>query len=591
MRVLYIVVLMLIMVSSSVFGQITSAQTGNWSNTATWVGGIVPGASDDVIIASSQTVTIDIVNAECKNITINGTLSFPDVNGNGITFYGDVSIASTGFLNTYVTGNPTGIRNSYITFYKNLTLSPSGRIDMRRGSGSNVGVGRVSFVGGSNSTISLNLTTYTSSSEEFNTVVINKTGGSKVILASGNLYQNNNSSTAADTLLFVSGIIETQGASRWVHLATSASAVMGASATCHVNGILGRGMSNSAGSTRKIDIGDGTVYRPITVQSISSGAATGHYIYAQTISGNANTGSSSLPGTLGKLATARYVKFGYSSSDGGAATMSFVRFSPYYNSDDGIVAGNTDLRIAYSTDNRSSWSDLGPTNHTTTLASPPTLLTSDSLTSALVVSSGSNVYVALATANGSTTNPLPVELSSFTGAIRGTTVDLRWTTATEHENLGFNLERSVNDTWQAVGFVQGAGNSNVPQQYSFSTPAGKGSQSFRLKQMDRNGAFRYSQTINVAAVGAPEALAIHGNYPNPFNPSTVISFSVPTEGRAVLTVYNTLGQECAQLFDGIAAPGALQHVTFDAAQFSAGVYLARLQFGSSLVTRKMLLVK
>jgi G8 domain/Secretion system C-terminal sorting domain/Abnormal spindle-like microcephaly-assoc'd, ASPM-SPD-2-Hydin len=404
MKSISIVLLAILFLVNRSDSQITSSASGNWSAGATWVGGVVPAAGNDVIIAASQTVTIDIASAECNALTINGNLTFPDATGMQITIYGNCLIGATGFFNVYQSGSPTAIRTHTIVFYRDLTVTSGGRIDMRRGSGTTVAVGRVIFSGNTNSSISLSQTTYGSSIEEFNSVVINKTGGAKVILATGTLFQNNNSTTAGDTLVFISGMIET-GSNMWVHLATSSAAVSGASSTSYVNGILGRGMSNSAGSNRRIDIGDSAGYRPITVQSITSGAATGHYVWAKVIGGNANTGSSAFTGGIDKVSEIRYYQVGYTSG-AGAASMSFARFSPSYRNDDGVNPGNTDLRTAYSIDGRATWNGNGPSSDTTNLSVIPKTLVSDSLTTAVVRNGGDVLYVALARATGTTTNPL-----------------------------------------------------------------------------------------------------------------------------------------------------------------------------------------
>ena len=80
------------------------------------------------------------------------------------------------------------------------------------------------------------------------------------------------------------------------------------------------------------------------------------------------------------------------------------------------------------------------------------------------------------------------------------------------------------------------------------------------------------------------------NYPNPFNPSTVIEYSLPEENFVTLTVYNSLGEEVAVLVRGVRAAGT-HSVTFDAGKLSSGVYLYRLSAGSSVETRKLILVK
>jgi len=88
----------------------------------------------------------------------------------------------------------------------------------------------------------------------------------------------------------------------------------------------------------------------------------------------------------------------------------------------------------------------------------------------------------------------------------------------------------------------------------------------------------------------PAQYALTQNYPNPFNPSTVISYQLPAGGYVTLKLYNTLGQEVATLVDGIQDAG-FKSVTFDASRLPSGVYFYRLQSGTFIQNRKMLLVK
>ena len=89
----------------------------------------------------------------------------------------------------------------------------------------------------------------------------------------------------------------------------------------------------------------------------------------------------------------------------------------------------------------------------------------------------------------------------------------------------------------------------------------------------------------------PAVFALSQNYPNPFNPTTAIQFTVPSNGRAVLKVFNVLGQEIATLFDGEAAVGVIHQVQFNASNLSSGVYFSRLEFDGNVQMRKMLLLK
>ncbi len=186
---------------------------------------------------------------------------------------------------------------------------------------------------------------------------------------------------------------------------------------------------------------------------------------------------------------------------------------------------------------------------------------------------------------------LPVELTSFTASVTKGCVTLNWKTAAEVNNYGFEVEKNVNGAWNKMGFVPGAGTTNAPQQYSFiDNTASAGKSSYRLKQVDRDGAYEYSSSIEVTNAVAPAEFSL-GNYPNPFNPSTTVTFSVPANGETTLKVFNVMGQEVATLFNGAAEAGKAYEAQFSATNLSTGLYFSRLENNGSMLISKMLLVK
>ncbi|MDP4117473.1 MAG: T9SS type A sorting domain-containing protein, partial [Bacteroidota bacterium] len=192
---------------------------------------------------------------------------------------------------------------------------------------------------------------------------------------------------------------------------------------------------------------------------------------------------------------------------------------------------------------------------------------------------------------GSTNNALPVELNSFSSVVKNNTVNLSWTTATEKSNYGFNVERSSDKTnWVKVGFVNGNGNSNSPKNYSFvDKSVNCGKQYYRLKQVDTDGKFEYSKTIE-ADLGLPKTYELSNNYPNPFNPSTKIKFSLPESKIVNLSVYNVLGEKVATLINGQMEAG-MHEVNFNAANLTSGVYIYKIEAGKFTQTKKMMLIK
>ncbi|MBK6913193.1 MAG: T9SS type A sorting domain-containing protein [Ignavibacteriales bacterium] len=187
-------------------------------------------------------------------------------------------------------------------------------------------------------------------------------------------------------------------------------------------------------------------------------------------------------------------------------------------------------------------------------------------------------------------------------------VILNWQTATEVNNYGFEIERNTplsplsrgeveGNVWEKIGFVNGNGNSNSPKSYSFiDDDVSAGSYLYRLKQIDNDGQFEYSKTVEVSFI-KPDAFALEQNYPNPFNPTTIIRYTIPTtplsfgEGLGVrLKVFDVLGNEVAALVNETQQPGTYE-VEFNADKLSSGVYYYRLQTVNIIETKKMILIR
>ena len=187
----------------------------------------------------------------------------------------------------------------------------------------------------------------------------------------------------------------------------------------------------------------------------------------------------------------------------------------------------------------------------------------------------------------------PVELKSFTATVKGNKVELNWATATEVNNYGFQVERKKmqgESDWKEIGFVQGHGNSNSVKYYSYiDNPFEKGSYSYRLKQIDLDGAFKYSDIVSVD-LGSITKFALKQNYPNPFNPTTEISFDVPKESNVKLSVYNALGQKVADLLNEKLSAGT-HRVRFDGSNLTSGIYFYKMQSAGFTSIKKMILMK
>ena len=187
--------------------------------------------------------------------------------------------------------------------------------------------------------------------------------------------------------------------------------------------------------------------------------------------------------------------------------------------------------------------------------------------------------------------PLPVELTSFAAAVVNGKVNLTWTTASEINNQGFEIERRGNADFEKIGFVPGTGTTTQGQSYSFiDDRVVNGVYSYRLKQVDFDGSFNYSNVIEVD-VTTPLSFDLSQNYPNPFNPATVIEYSIASPVNVTLTVYTILGEQVAVLVNNQFTEAGKYSVNFNASILASGTYIYRLQAGDFVSTRKMLLTK
>ena len=229
---------------------------------------------------------------------------------------------------------------------------------------------------------------------------------------------------------------------------------------------------------------------------------------------------------------------------------------------------------------------------------------------AITIETGADISAYAKTVNGMLSGggtwngsfPLPVELFSFTAFADKNGVTLSWKTATEVNNYGFEIERAMenrtlssrtetrDDNWSKIGFVEGNGTTNAPKSYSFVDKSASGKTSYRLKQIDRDGEFEYSQTVEVTAVSAPKEFGLKQNYPNPFNPSTAISYQLSENGFTSLKVYDAIGREVATLVSEVKEAGYYS-VQFDGAKLSSGIYFAKLTSSGKTQMRKLLLLK
>jgi hypothetical protein len=206
-----------------------------------------------------------------------------------------------------------------------------------------------------------------------------------------------------------------------------------------------------------------------------------------------------------------------------------------------------------------------------------------------------------------TINPLPVELVSFNAKVVDQNVLLNWKTATEVRNYGFEIERNIpigdtqkgkfiikndvkNEGWEVVGFVNGHGDANSENSYSFvDKKIANGIYVYRLKQIDVDGKYDYSTVVEVSLL-SQISFGLDQNYPNPFNPSTKVSFSLNEDAFTNLTIYNILGEKVKTIVNENLEKGVYSF-NINAAGLASGTYIYTLQAGDQIISKKMNLVK
>jgi len=178
--------------------------------------------------------------------------------------------------------------------------------------------------------------------------------------------------------------------------------------------------------------------------------------------------------------------------------------------------------------------------------------------------------------------PLPVEMSSFSAQAIKNNVLLNWQTETEVDNYGFEIEKQIGSkqsavgNWEKIGIVEGHGNSNSPKQYSFTdkNPVGESKFQYRLKQIDTDGKFEYSDIVEVELV--PNEFILYQNYPNPFNPNTTIKYALPFESKVKIVLYNSLGERITELVNKLQSIG-YQQAVWNASNVASGVYIYTIE--------------
>ena len=572
-----------------------SRTTGNWETPSTWstvshggaAAATVP-SGNVVLIDASHTVTITANSKSSTSINLDGTLivgSTTSHNFGTITGTGVMSIASSTFpggdFSSFTSNGGGTIQLAGGTYvlptqvtYNNLVLNTAGTKTLP-----NVNI----TVNGN-----LEITTGTLNASTFNRTI--------------NLYGNwsNTSSSSAFT----------SGSSTLVLLGTSAQNIGGTFATTFGNITVSNAQTgNQLGqnitvngtlnmSSGRIDLNGRTITMG-TAATLSEGAS--NYVYSGSGTGsitiqtrNLGTSPGNVAGlgfeivfsgtSLGNTVITRY--HSQVTENGLSSILRWFSATPTTNSGlnatlrfrylDHELNGNDESTLSlYRKPTAGAWIERGGTPNSS--LNYVQLASIDAFSEWTLDNGGS----------------LPIELSFANATFDAEGTLLEWQTFTEFENYGFDVERITPESreWNNIGFVAGAGTVYEPQNYSYIDTDVKvaGAYSYRLKQIDYDGTFKYYPLLDVS-IDSPDKPILRPNYPNPFNPTTTIPFELSEDGRVDIRVYDLSGREIAQLVESDFKAGRYS-VLFVAQNVSSGTYIVRMVINGRVFSRKILLLK
>jgi hypothetical protein len=622
-KVFLLSLLLMLIVSIGTFAASrTASVTGDWNNTATWGGESVPGQGDDVTINAGVTVTVNGAYS-CNSITLGtgdgiASLTFSNTNPS-LTVIGNVSVGTT--LNPFKSaGSITFIEGSTLTAGSvSLVTVTKNRSEIIMTEGSTLRTGslihNVVTGGGTPSpalwtpgtgTVEL-LAANTLPASVFTTfnnlTIKGATTFAADIALTGN-WTNDLSTVPSNFTVTFNGItsqsIGGTSPTTFYNLTINNS---GSGVTLNIdetvngtltltNGLLILGSSNlllggtaiisgapsasnmvvatGSGELRKTFTGIGSFTFPV-------GDNTGTAEYSPvTLNFTAGTFTSAYAGV--NLVNAKH-------PDNGSTDHYIKRYWTVTSS--GISSISCDVTFTY----------IDPADINGTEANLYCGSWSGSAWTLLLVANTtlnqlSGTVTSFSVFTGGEQSALPVELSSFSASVTKTGVLLNWKTDTEVNNYGFEILRQAqDDEWEALGFVEGHGNSNSPKEYNFkdSEINSAGIYSYKLKQIDNDGSYEFSKTIEVN-FNVPSNFELSQNYPNPFNPSTTISFNLPESGKVTLKIYNIIGKEIKTLVEGYREAG-IHTFNFNAEGYPSGMYFYSLSTNGFTETKKMLFMK
>jgi photosystem II stability/assembly factor-like uncharacterized protein len=187
---------------------------------------------------------------------------------------------------------------------------------------------------------------------------------------------------------------------------------------------------------------------------------------------------------------------------------------------------------------------------------------------------------------------IPVELKSFDYELERNDVLLMWSTASELNNLGFEIQRSLDtNEFITIGFINGNGTTSEPKEYLYKDEnLEQGLYLYRLIQTDYDGTRKAIGQLEVKVENLPQGYMLEQNYPNPFNPITKIRYSVPQNVFVNLSIYNSLGER-VDLLENEMKEAGFYEIEFNASHLPSGIYFYTLSSDRFISTKKMILLK
>lgn len=185
---------------------------------------------------------------------------------------------------------------------------------------------------------------------------------------------------------------------------------------------------------------------------------------------------------------------------------------------------------------------------------------------------------------------LPVELLDFSAKSKETHIQLDWSTATEINNDGFEVQRSIDgENFETIAWVEGNGNTTNVQTYQYEDYEAKvGMNYYRLKQIDFDGEFEYTYIVS-AKLGSVEGITISNLRPNPANERVFIDIETDEASLSVITVYNHMGQKAAVINTSLER--GRNTVEIETAHLSSGAYFVSIESNDTAVTKKFVIAK